>query len=121
VLAGPITSNDTVTASPTRCSFCFLDPCVISRPQNFLGPGRAACDNNNELRRAKYKKYWNMLNYLGAWGKPEYIERRRQAVTMDPVARGNNPREMMPSCVVRHVRSLYPNRPGVPYMGHVWV
>ncbi len=86
---------------PTRCPFCFLDPCFITRPHNFLGPGRAACDDNSALRRTKYKKYWNMLAYMGAWGIQEYVERRRQALAIDPAARGNNPREIMPICVVK--------------------
>ena len=73
------------------------------------------------LRRTKYKKYWNMLNYLGTWNNAEYIERRRVAVAMDALARENSPREIMPMCVVRHVRFLYPNRPGVTYMEHVWI
>jgi hypothetical protein len=110
-----------VIAPPTLCPNCFLDPCVITRPHNFLGPGRSACDDNAALRRAKYKKYWNMLKYLGAWGKPQYVELRRQAVAADPAARGQNQREIMPMCVLKRVRSLYPNRPDVPYMGHVWV
>jgi len=119
--SGDAPETSLASVSPTRCPECFMDPCVITRPHNFLGPGRRACADNAASRRTKYKKYWNMLKYLGAWGNLEYLERRRQAVAMDPAARGNNPREIMPMCVVRHVRSHYPNQPGVPYMGHVWL
>ena len=98
-----------------------MDPCVITRPNNFVDPGRAACDDNAALRHAKYKKYWNMLNVLGTWNNAEYIERRRLAVAMDALAHEISPREIMLMCVVRHVRFLYPNRPGVPYMEHVWI
>lgn len=28
--------------------------------------------------------------------------------------------EILPVCVVNHVRSLFPNPPNIPYMGHKW-
>ena len=48
------------------------------------------------------------------------LRTRRQAVAMDPTARGNNQRKSMPMCVVQYVRSHYPNQSGVPLQGHVW-
>ena len=48
--------NRPLPASPTSCPIWFVDSSVITRPHNFLGSGRAACDDNIALRLIKYKK-----------------------------------------------------------------
>ena len=64
-----------------------------------------------------------MLENKNVWRKPQYLRtkkaeymRREEA---DETFIWMN-REIMPDYVIGLVRTLYPNPPGVPYVGHMW-
>ena len=101
------------------CPYCFLLPCVTTLPHVFLGPGQQPCDNNSGIHKDKYRKYWMVINNLGGWNIPRYLAKKVQ------VANGGqwaviHKREVMPECVLKQVRGLYPNPHGRPYLGHMW-
>ena len=108
-----------------ECLFCLCTPCCTSRPQLWLGCGQPARAGNTGVRKTMCKKYWGVLNFLGTWSDMRYLEQKAQAM-----GRGDNPedvwiakgkiREIMPLCVLKQVRGLYPNPEGIPYMGHKW-
>lgn len=113
-----------------ECCYCFLRPCVTTHRQAWLGQGRAARLANRVTRKTLYKKFWSVMEYRGAWNDPRYMEKKAIAVqqadnqeiivwTTGPKAR-ESVREIMPECILKLVRSLYPNPPGVSYMGHKW-
>ena len=102
-----------------ECAFCLLTPCVTRHPHYFLGPGQQPCDNNSGIRHDKYSKYWKVIGNLGGWNDPQYLVRKVQ------IGGGGqcvvvHRREIMPECVLKQVRGLYPNPAGRPYMGHKW-
>ena len=104
------------------CSDCFLSPCVTTNRQSWLGDGKRAHEKNRNLRRIRYKKFWSMLENKNVWRKPQYLRKKaeymRREEADETVIRMN--REIMPDCVIGLVRALYPNPPGVPYVGHMW-
>ena len=71
---------------------------------------------NASVRRNIYFRYWSCLYNLGAWDIPEYIQKTATA------GQGLvfHKREIMPDCVLKKVRGLYPNPAHIPYMGHKW-
>lgn len=106
-------------AGENDCAFCFLSPCVTSYPHDFLGQGQAACDANSGLRKEQYRRYWKVISNHHGWNHPRYVAKKRQA------GHGGgwtviHMREIMPECVLKQVRGLYPNPPSRPYMGHKW-
>lgn len=60
------------------CEHCFMDPCAASPQlrQAWLGQGRQAHRNNSFLRRQKYKHYWTLIQTMGGWGHPMYLEKK---------------------------------------------
>jgi len=111
---------------PEACPYCFLNPCCTTFRQGWLGHGQAAHARNHSTRKEKYRKFWSLLGALGAWVQPLYLAKKAR-VLHNEVSReelvwagGITVREIMPECVLKLVRGLYPNLPGVPYMGHKW-
>lgn len=97
------------------CSDCFCNPCIVRQGHVKIGAGQNASPKNRGLRKMYYKMFWACLANLGVWRDPRYLSRKRNA--------GHGvytKRELMPACVVDHVRALYPNPVGVSYMGHTW-
>ena len=107
---------------PDMCGDCLLSPCVTTNRQAWLGNGKRASENNRNLRRIRYRKFWAMLENRNAWRKPRYLLKKaaymRREEVDETVIRMN--REIMPECVTGLVRGLYPNPAGVPYIGHMW-
>jgi hypothetical protein len=103
-----------------QCQFCLCSPCITQNRQAWLGHGQNARPANNLIRKDKYKKFWKLLDTRGTWQHPRYIHRKRNALSRHNDHDVWTLREIMPSCVLDLVRSLYPNPEGVPYMGHKW-
>jgi hypothetical protein len=108
-----------------ECPHCFCQPCVTTNRQHWLGRGQAARAGNNLVRKQKYKRFWKMMADRGAWMDPRYLakKRRAQGAGLDAVENDAwlpSVREILPDCVINLVRDLYPNPPGIPYMGHKW-
>ena len=87
-----------------ECEHYFLTPCVTENKQLWLARPHI---RNSELRKAKYKQFWKMMDREGAWKLQKYIQKKSRLL-------GDNVcvwtlREIMPLCVVNLVRSLYPN------------
>jgi hypothetical protein len=106
-----------------ECQFCFCQPCVTTRRQQWLGQGRPPMAGNNLLRKKKYKNFWTMMTRRGAWTHPRYLHKKAAAQGADEnnVAWLPEVRDIMPDCVLNLVRGLYPNEKGIPYMGHKWI
>ena len=117
-------------AEAEECIYCFLRPCVTTHRQGWLGAGRAASLANRVTRKTLYKQFWSVMEHRGAWYDPRYMGKKEAAIletdqeehivwTTGPKAR-QSVREIMPECILKLVRGLYPNPPGVSYMGHIW-
>lgn len=104
-------------------SFSEMQPCVTPTkrfvlPKNvlkgviyeYLGY-REAHIQNHVRRRKDYKTYWRALNKCGLWKNPIY-----QARKVELGNHVNAVRERMPNCVIKDVRSRFPNPPGIPHM-----
>lgn len=108
------------------CPYCYLNPCVTTFRQGWLGNGQAARKGNNGKRKEKYKKFWSLIGSLGGWNHPLYLEKKNRALQHEASTEefvwegGRTLREIMPECVLKLVRGLYPNLPGQDYMGHMW-
>ena len=97
---------------PTICICCRQTPCVSTDSREHRGI-RAAHIQNHVRRRKDYKTYLRALKKCGLWQDPVYIARKVElGDRIDAV------RERMPKCVVKDVRTRFPNPPGIPYMGH---
>lgn len=109
------------------CDYCFLQPCVTTHRQAWLQDQQPPKDTNNKIRKKMYRKFWSVMEYRGAWHHPLYMEKKIIALGGEPdhnlvweSAVGQHVREIMPDCILKLVRGLYPNPPGVAYMGHRW-
>lgn len=106
------------------CPHCFLLPCVTTHHQSWLGAGAAPHERNASNRKRKYRLFWNILSNSGGWTHTRYIAKKMRALARDPddntVLCIWTVREIMPDCVLNLVRTLYPNPPNQPYMGHKW-
>lgn len=109
----PIIQND------TECHYCFRDPCVTNMHFSWLGTGQEPCYENSCIRKTKYSNYWKVMTNLGAWKDPRYLR-----VKLDRANGGEwavqHRREVMPVCILRQLRTLYPNPKDKPYMDHKW-
>ena len=99
--------------------YCFRAPCVTLRNHAWIGPGQGACDQNSAIRREKYSKYWKIMICLGAWTDPRYLQVKQDRANGGEWAITHR-REVMPMCVLRQLRTLYPNPKGKSYMDHKW-
>ena len=109
-----------------ECPFCFLRPCVTFFRQQWLGDGQRPNRANGPLRTDKYKKFWAVLSHRGAWTEPRYTAKKRHALDLENRTgqeddnlvwthrRSHHVREIMPDCVLKLVRGLYPNPASVP-------
>ena len=99
-----------------ECAECFAQPCVMDE-SNRQGwwPNDASepQEDNNIRRRWLYKDFHTALYHRGVWGDERYLA-KKEAATGGVIIR----REIMPDCVCRKVRYWFPNKDGVPYMGH---
>jgi hypothetical protein len=64
------------------------------------------------------KRFWQSINYLGGWNDTRYLQKKVATDNGEWVMIHN--REVMPLCVLKEVRSKYPNPQGIPYLGHKW-
>ena len=102
------------------CRECLCNPCVTSHRQAWLGNAVAPHNRNADLRKKRYKHFWQMLDRRQAWIHPSYLRKKAQLLNRQDDTIVYTVREIMPRCVVDLVRSLFPNPPGRPYMGHKW-
>jgi hypothetical protein len=105
-------------ANNLMCPYCFLTPCVTTYRQRWLGQGQAAQPGNNAIRKKLYKNFWRMMSVLGGWNTEPYREKKERS--MENVPYVIIEREIMPHCILKLVRDMYPNPVGVPYMEHKW-
>jgi hypothetical protein len=103
-----------------QCPHCFLEPCIATIHQGWLGNGQTARKENTGLRRVRYKKFWQVMHYKSAWKKKKYLRKKALMMHRAEVDQSvvDHQREVMPDCVLDLVRGLYPNMPNIPYAGH---
>ena len=103
----------------SKCSHCFLAPCIVtSNGSALLGRGQAPSYRNPAIRRPLYRRFWNIINHAGGWNTPEYIQRKLNIGGHPGIL--EHQREIMADCVTKAVRDKYPNPIGQAYMGHKW-
>ena len=63
-----------------------------------------------------------MMNMRGAWRHPLDVRKKETVMCRDHTDGTfvHVLREIMPECVLKLVRGLYPNPPDTPYLGHKW-
>lgn len=98
-----------------QCTDCLCTPCIVISNYVKMGNGQRPSSKNPGIRKLLYRKFWGCLANLGIWKQPCYIERKR-ANKKGVITK----REIMPACIVKYLRELYPNPVGVSYMGHKW-
>ena len=108
-----------------ECRFCLCRPCITyeqNRQFWWEDNTEAPCRRNSALRKEKYKRFWTMMFHRDAWKVPRYQAEKLRALRADPRHRKYewHRRDIMPKCVLSHVRQWFPNPAGVPYMGHLW-
>ncbi len=108
-----------------KCPYCLCHPCITSVTNKQLwwcDESVSPHQRNSGLRKIAYRKFWTMLHHRQVWISPEYLERKANALGRDPGHKDYvyHRRDLMPNCVLKLVRTWYPNRPEVPYMGHMW-
>ena len=74
------------------------------------------------FRKELYKYFWTMLFHRHVFLDDRYLDRKLRALKQGPRMRNvvNHRRDILPHCVIKLVRSWYPNPKDVPYMGHMW-
>ena len=102
-----------------ECQFCFLKPCITERELYFVGSGQGPCEDNSNIRKEIYKRYWKVINNAGGWNDPRYLAIKVQRANGGEWAIQHR-REVMPVCVLTQLRTLYPNSKEKPYMDHMW-
>ena len=103
------------------CPFCFLNPCIVNQCRNahWIGPGQAPSDHNPAIRKTIYYRFWSAVANLGGWNMPQYLAKKVRIGGGVPGIVYHK-REIMPDCILKFVRSMYPNPQSVPYLGHRW-
>lgn len=114
-------TNAAIVYAPAEegaCPHCFLKPCIAdaNATADFLGRGAPPRADNNAMRRPIYKLFWKQMRNCNGWIIKEYIEKK-----LSLGGSVNDPREVMPACVLSLVRGKYPNLPSQQYMGHMWM
>jgi hypothetical protein len=64
-----------------------------------------------------------MLFHRRVWKDVRYLQRKKAALGLDPnfnMFQWMHRRDIIPNCVLKTVRSWYPNPEGLPYLGHMW-
>ena len=108
-----------------ECPFCYCSPCVThenNRQAWWLHNPQPPNILNSKSRKKCFKSFWTMLYHRRAWLDPRYVNKKQTARGID--ARHNryewHRRDIMPNCVLKLVRTWYPNPKDIPYMGHMW-
>lgn len=108
------------------CDFCLCSPCITNSryKQHWWEDENHLPNSRNNLERKKlYYKFWVMLLHRGVWDLPIYLERKNASLE-NPNSVWCGPRlhkrDIMPHCVVKLVRTWWPNEAGTDYMGHRW-
>ena len=107
------------------CPACLCRPCCTNNDNRQLWwPVVNTLPNpaNRTTRLKIYKCFWAMLLNRGVWKDPRYIDRKTRAMALDPYLKDFvcHKRDIMPECVLKLVRSWYPNLEGEPYISHKW-
>ena len=120
------------TPGETECLHCFSKPCVTNEQNRQLWwatENQEPSQENNKLRKDKYKRFWTMLYHRRVWNDPRYIDRKLAALgkdtdDIDEVWITNpgllHKRDIMPKCVTNLVRDWYPKTSSQNYMDHLW-
>ena len=105
-----------------ECVFCFGSPCVTCVRQQWLGHGQDVYKRNSRIRKKLYIKCRSMTNMRGAWRRPLCVRKKATAMCRDHVDGTvvHVLSEIMPECVLKLVRGLYPYPPDTPYLAHRW-
>ena len=110
------------------CNWCYCVPCIATpHYQQAWWPSHPHQPKagNNRARKECYKKFWSMLSNMGVWKSQQYRRKKAMALGQKPANKLKNfvshKREIMPDCVIKLVRSWFPNEEGNLYMGHLWV
>lgn len=75
---------------------------------------------SNLLGKARYKNIWKKLGDRGLWRNPVHWKRKHEMYKREVGGEITFiKREIIPNCVLNLVISLYPNPPGVDYIGHM--
>lgn len=92
--------------------------CIVHLPY-LDGNGQAPCMENIGIRHTLYKHYWKLMDNVGGWVDPRYTAKKARTAGGCELAIGSR-REIMPMCIVKKLRGLFPNPDSVPYVGHRW-
>ena len=105
-----------------ECVFCFCSLCETCVRQQWLGHGQDAHKRNSRIRKKLCRKCRFMMNMRGAWRHPLYVRKKETAMCRDHTDGTvvHVLREIMPECVLKLVKGLYPNPPDTPYLRHRW-
>ena len=57
-----------------HCPHSLCTPCVVAQPPDFLVGSSAASLNNVSKQYSLYRKFWALLQQLGVWEHPTYLE-----------------------------------------------
>ena len=111
--------------SDEKCPHCLCRPCIISeqfRQSWWASQNERPRIQNSGLRKTAYRKFWTMMYHRGVWNCQEYMDRKVSAFGLDPQRTKYvyHKRDIMPDCVLKVVRTWYPNPTNRPYMGHYW-
>ena len=112
----PVLSRD-------RCPHCFCQPCVTdetNRQQWWPQESRNPNDCNSIPRKDCYRRFWAMMSHRGVWEIEDYVRKKELALQDQDEENVIWQRDIMPDCVLKLVRSWFPNLPKTPYMGHKW-
>ena len=63
------------------CRECLCNPCVTTHRQAWLGNAVAPHNRNADLRKKRYKHFWQMLDRRQAWIHPSYLRKRLNFLT----------------------------------------
>ena len=61
---------------PEACPYCYLNPCVTTFRQGWLGNAQGRRNRNNGKRKEKYKKFWSLIGSFGGWNHPLYLAKK---------------------------------------------
>ena len=83
-----------------HCPHCLLAPCVIQMPPDWLRGQCSPHPANENKRHRLYRLFWRLLNHLGVWADPEYLQRKERRTDR------NDKREIQPHCVVTVITEM---------------
>uniref|UniRef100_A0A8W8MI66 Uncharacterized protein n=1 Tax=Magallana gigas TaxID=29159 RepID=A0A8W8MI66_MAGGI len=103
------------------CPYCFLSHCVATTNENspWLGEGQTPSNYNPSVRKGLYRRFWKCISNLGGWDVEQYLRKKERLGEGRPNMVYHQ-RQVMSECVLKLVRSRYPNPHSVPYLGHKW-